>query len=321
MRLRSASYSGVPGMKKKVDARVVSVGNITVGGTGKTPVAEYVARRYIADGRRVAILSRGYGRPDRSDDFVVVSNGNELIVPDWRRTGDEPQLLARHVPDAVVIVCPDRVKGARMAIAELGADLILLDDGFQHIRLDRDEDIVVLDAAQPLDSLHLLPRGTLREPPSALARSTTVVLTHTDRCKDIEKSKEDVHKYAPNTPIVCTQHRFAGVQTWPDMSDTATLGGRKVVAFSALGNPSGFERSVTAAGATLLNTVRFPDHHIYTKQDMETVRGVLDKHGADLAVTTEKDAIRLPTEDPGFPINLLCIEIEVTDAPAEHHTF
>jgi tetraacyldisaccharide 4'-kinase len=302
-------------MQKRVDAHVVSVGNITVGGTGKTPVTEYVARRHIAAGRRVAILSRGYGRPDSSKYLVVVSDGHELLVPDWRQTGDEPQLLARHVPQAAVIVCPDRVKSARMAVADLGADLILLDDGFQHMRLDRDEDIVVLDATQPLDSLSLLPRGTLREPASALARATTIILTHADRCDDIEETKADVRGYAGKTPIVCTRHKTTGARAHPDDSTITDFAGRKVVAFSALGNPSGFERSVSAAGATISGTVRFPDHHVYKDEDMEKVRLALDEHGAEMAVTTEKDAIRLPASDTGFPVSVLAIEIEVTSAP------
>ena len=314
IRVRAAAYRCVPFSRHRVNAHVVSVGNITVGGTGKTPVTEYVARRYVDAGRRVAILSRGYGRPVPSRDVVVVSGGDGLLEPDWRRTGDEPQLLARNVPRAAVLVCADRVRSARMAVAEYGADVIVLDDGFQHMRLGRNEDIVVLDATQPLDSLHLLPRGTLREPPGALRRATMIVLTHADRCESAETAMKLVRRYAPKVPIVCTRHQTTAVRqiSGSDIqSDLAPLAGRRVVAFSAIGNPAGFEHSVASAGADIVHTLRFADHHTYTDADIAEIGQAIDQHAADAAVTTEKDAVRLPGNRIPFPAYSMGVTIDL----------
>jgi len=314
IRVRAAAYRCVPFSRHRVRAHVVSVGNITVGGTGKTPVTEYVARRYVDAGRRVAILSRGYGRPAPTRDVVVVSAGDGLLEPDWRRTGDEPQLLARNVPQAVVLVCADRVRSARMAVAEYGADVILLDDGFQHMRLRRNEDIVVLDATQPLDTLHLLPRGTLREPPGALRRATMIVLTHADRCESPDDAIRLVRRYARKAPIVCTRHQTTAIRQISGsdrQSDLAPLAGRRVVVFSAIGNPAGFEHSVATTGAETVHSIRFADHHVFTAADVAEIGRAVDQHDADAAVTTEKDAVRLHKDRIPFPAYTIGVTIDL----------
>jgi len=324
VRLRGAVYSHTSSAHRRVDAHVISVGNIVVGGTGKTPVTEYIARRHVAAGRRVAILSRGYGRPQPVRDVVVVSSPDGgLLLDDWRRTGDEPQLLARNVPHAAVLVCADRVRAARMAVSEYHTEVIILDDGFQHMRLARDENVVVLDATQPLDTLHLLPRGTLREPPSSLRRATMAVLTHADRCSDLGAAVDGVHRYAPDVPVVCTRHRPVGVRRFPDgeiETDLTLFTGRRVAAVSAIGNPAGFERSVAETGMEIAETIRFPDHHVYTPSDIDRIGRAVEQHDARAAVTTEKDAVRLPEDGIPFPLFVLTVEIDLLDGfewPAE----
>jgi len=312
VRVRAAAYSGIPSFQHRVRAHVVSVGNITVGGTGKTPVTQYIAGRYIEMGHRVAVLCR----PAPTRGVVVVSDGEALLVNDWEHTGDEPQLIARKVPGAIVMVCADRLRSARMAVNEYRAEVIVLDDGFQHMRLARDEDIVVLDATQPLDMLHLLPRGTLREPPGALKRATRIVLTHTDRCADHDETVRLVKRYAPNVPITCTTHRTTEVRLLSrrrGQSDLAPLAGRRVVVFSAIGNPSSFEHSVAATGAETACTIRFADHHVYAAADVKQIDRAVDQHQADAAVTTEKDAIRLSEESVPFPLYTMGVEIALTE--------
>lgn len=280
--------------RDRLPCPVVSVGNLTVGGTGKTPVVELIARRLGAEGRRVAVVSRGYGR--RGSGVEVVSDGRRPFPP-VERAGDEPLLLARRVPGLVVVVGADRLAAGRWAVEHGGADVVVLDDGFQQRRLVKDVDVVCLDARAPWGPGGLFPRGTLREPRRALRRAHLVVLTHAATCAGAgtDRLVSQIHACAPGVPCVL------GDYVIEDLLDPVTgaseaaggLRGRAVIAFAGIADPSGLGTTLRAAGALVRGVVGFPDHHRYVPGD----RALLARHAAEVAaellVTTEKDAVRL----------------------------
>ncbi len=256
----------------RVTKPVVSVGNLAVGGTGKTPFTALLAERLAP--RRVAIVTRGYGRRDTSQSLVVVSKGEgpEVAVD---AAGDEPTLLATRTR-AAVVVCAERARGARHAIEALGAEVILLDDGFQHRRLARDVDLVLLDAHAPFGNGRLLPRGPLREPVGALARATAVVLNH----GAVEATGARVDAMGKPT-----------IEVIEEAEASAPLEGRRVALLSGIARPSRFERTVRGMGAEIGHTLAVRDHAWFDDATLEAF--ARDADGAAL-VTTEKDAVRLP---------------------------
>jgi tetraacyldisaccharide 4'-kinase len=267
------------GWKKqcRVGVPVVSVGNLTVGGTGKTPCVEYVARFYRERGVRVTILSRGYGAAGGPNDEALVLEDNLPDVP--------------HLQDA------DRVALAGIAVEELEAELLILDDGFQHRRLARDLDIVLVDATDPFGHGRLLPRGLLREPPSSLSRADAVVLTRCDQAPDsnVNQLTTHVRKLAPGRPVVQTTHAPVGWQQQgqPDRP-VDTLRGRPVAAFCGIGNPEAFRATLREVGSEPIAFRTFPDHHAYSRADVDALRTWARQQPTDAAlVTTQKDAVKL----------------------------
>lgn len=267
----------------RADVPVVSVGNLTLGGTGKTPCVEWVASFYRSLGVRAAILSRGYG---------VESGPN-----------DEALVLEDNLPDVPHLQGADRAALAATAVAELDSELLILDDGFQHRRLKRDLDIVLVDATQPLADDYLFPRGRLREPVSALHRADVVIVTRADACErdpvaarrvaDLERRRGKPVARAVHAP----QH-LMGVDGAVESLDA--LRGRAVGAFCGLGNPEAFRRTLADLGADVVSFRVFPDHHPYTRSDVADLR----RWGADLpagglALTTQKDFVKLRLADLG----------------------
>ncbi|HOW80248.1 MAG TPA: tetraacyldisaccharide 4'-kinase, partial [Verrucomicrobiota bacterium] len=292
--------------------QVIAVGNLTVGGTGKTPVVEKFARELRDQGRNVAILSRGYrSKPTPVHQWLlnkllfrhdttpprVVSDGKSLLL-DSEMAGDEPYMLASNLKDVVVLVDKDRVKSGRYAIEKFGCDTLLLDDGFQYWRLrGRRLDIVLVDRQQPFGTGQLLPRGTLREPPSHLARASTIFITKSDG--DTAELRRRIAEFNPSAGIIeCIHHPlyledvFTG-QRLP----LASLQGRKVASLSGIAQPESFEGSLTALGAELVYSKRFADHHRFTQQEILNVINRSKKRQAELIVTTQKDAVRFPKID------------------------
>jgi tetraacyldisaccharide 4'-kinase len=259
--------------------RVLSVGNLTVGGTGKTPAVAWLAAALAARGARVAVLSRGYGRRERRALRVEPAHSAAEV-------GDEPLLLARALPGVPVYVGPDRVQLAHRARAE-GADWALLDDGFQHRRLARDVDLVVVDAASPFGNGLLLPAGPLREPVSAARRATAVWL----RC-----DRADAPVPAPwaHLPVIRAAH-LPGAVLDPAGArhPLAVLAGRRVLAFAGLARPRGFFASLSALGAEVVQARAFADHHAYSREELKRLAGEASRLGAQ-CITTAKDAVRLP---------------------------
>ncbi len=277
----------------RVPARVLSVGNLAAGGTGKTPLVALVASRLMARGRRVAILTRGYGRSRRG----LAALGPGEPEADWRRIGDEPALLRRALPAAPMVIAADRVLAAREAIRRFQADTLILDDGFQHRWLARDLDVVLLDALRPWDNGHLLPRGLLREPPAALARAHLLLLT-ADAPADWEGPAAGVALWARGVPVAGAVRVPEG---WYPLGARSSegrvpadgLAGARAVAFAGIARPERFRETVARLGLEIAAFLPFRDHHVYTPFDLSAVAAAARRHRADLAVTTEKDAVRL----------------------------
>ncbi len=310
-----------------VGVQVIAIGNLTVGGTGKTPVVEKFARELKDAGRNVAILSRGYrSKPPplgrrvlnklllrhESEPPRVVSDGKSLLL-NSEVAGDEPYMLASNLKDVVVLVDKDRVKAGRYAIEKFGCDTLLLDDGFQYWKLrGRRHDVVLVDCQSPFGNEHLLPRGTLREPPEHLARADTIFLTKSDG--NTAALRKRIQSLNPKAGIIeCIHHPlyfedvFTGERKGLDF-----LKGRKVGSLSGIAQPESFERSLGALGAQVVYAKRFADHHRYSQQEILNAINRGKKRQADYILTTQKDAVRFPKLDRrDLPIYFMRVEIKI----------
>lgn len=286
---------------QRVDAQVISLGNITVGGTGKTPAVIERAARECAAGRRVAVITRGYGSPPAAEPTLLAPGVSIPAV--YQQAGDEAALIRRHVPEAWVIKSADRVAGAHAAI-DAGCDLLILDDGFQSLSLARDEDIVLLDASRPLGNGRILPRGPLREPASALARATEVWLTRCDRAGDLSASVELVRRFHGKPPARLTRHAPAGLWRVYDgaQEPLEMLEGRELTIACAIARPNEFEATLIQLGCRVARRLIYPDHQPFGA-------AALPKEG--LVVVTEKDAVRLG--DPRDNVYALGISLKELD--------
>ena len=286
-----------PGQVESAGVPVVSVGNLTLGGTGKTPFVEWLARWLVARGVRVALVSRGYGS----------RHG---------RANDEALELAQSLPDVPHVQDPNRRAAARKAIAELGAELILLDDGFQHRRLARDLDIVLVDALEPFGFGHVFPRGTLREPLSGWGRAQAIALSRADLVGPSERDaiRRQVERYAPRAAWLelCTRPRALRNASGAEQPAGA-LAGQKVAAFCGIGNPEGFRRQLVQCGCTVAAFREFADHQLYAPADIDSLTAWLNGLGASAAVCTRKDLVKIPFDRLGTtPLWSLAIEMEIS---------
>ncbi|HEY7111865.1 MAG TPA: tetraacyldisaccharide 4'-kinase [Thermoanaerobaculia bacterium] len=268
----------------------VSVGNITFGGTGKTPFVEWLARRFRFEGRRPAILSRGYGR--RSRGVVVVSEGQGPLV-DAARGGDEPVELARKLPGVLVVVAEKRAEAAAEA-ARLGADLFLLDDGYQHLAARRDVNLLLLDARDPFGGGALPPRGRLREPLSALARADAFVFTRVDRAEPSVAARRDLAAARPEAPVFTARLRAAGLRDENGAPvSPGDFGAHRALAVCGVADPSGFAASLAELDIASEETLVFRDHQSYGPRELARIAAAAERSGASWIVTTEKDAVKL----------------------------
>lgn len=284
---------------------VISVGNITLGGTGKTPMVEMLARELNRGGRKVAILSRGYKSGRKVRDFPrVVADGKELCL-DVIASGDEPYMLAREVPQAVVIVDKDRVRAAKHAVNKFAVDTIILDDGYQYLRLDRQVNIMLIDCTNPFGNQRLLPRGVLREPLRHLDRADLFFLTKT-KGMNLKGLKARLKKINPRADIIESAHcpRYLNSIFSGTKRDLRFLTGRRISCLSGIASPQGFEQALTELGAVLTSCHRFPDHHLYTAEELAEIIKCAQIEKAEALVTTEKDAVRFPalSQSRSFPL-------------------
>jgi tetraacyldisaccharide 4'-kinase len=308
--------------------QVITVGNLTVGGTGKTPVVEKFARVLQDHGRKVAILSRGYrSKPPPllqrlrakllfQEDTTpprVVSDAKNLLL-NSEDAGDEPYMLASNLKDVVVLVDKDRVKSGRYAIEKFGCDTLLLDDGFQYWKLaGRRRDIVLIDAQQPFGNEHLLPRGTLREPVQNLKRADTIFITKSNG--DTAALRARIRKHNPQAGIIECIHWplfFQDVFNLDQREQIGWLKGRKIATLCGIAQPESFENSLADQGAELVYTKRFADHHRFTQQELLNTINRAKKRRAEVIITTQKDAVRFPKLDRvDLPIYYMRVEIKI----------
>jgi tetraacyldisaccharide 4'-kinase len=291
--MREVAYGRGWLVRGRLPCPVVSVGNLTVGGTGKTPAVEMVARWMAEEGRRVAIVSRGYGRRAAGPIELVSDGGAPMLTAE--RAGDEPVLLARRLRGVAVVVGADRLEAGRWAVTHLRPDVVLLDDGFQQRRLQKDVEIVCLDARAPWGPGGLFPRGTLREPPAALARAHLLIATRPGAPGSLGGLLEEVRRHAGPVPWLAADYVVEGIQ---DLGSGAfhareTLRGQSVVAFAGIAAPERLAETLAAQGAIVRDLVVFPDHHAYTPRDLDVIARRARAAGASAIVTTEKDAVRL----------------------------
>jgi len=310
------------GRQKRLSVPVISVGNITTGGTGKTPAVIAVAREARARGLGPCVLTRGYGGRLRGPVFVSEENYAGDV-------GDEPLLIASRLHDVPVVKCPDRHEGGMFAIENLEnrPDLFILDDGFQHRRLHRDMDVVLISANDPFGGNRLLPLGRLREPLDGLSRSGALVITKAgpDDESTINRIKADLRKYNKDAPMFVSRHGASGVllglaqherpsQRNRPLEPVDWLKGRRVYAFCAIGEPESFVRSLRESGAVIAGTRFLRDHHRFRPSDIKSVSGSAASSGAHWIMTTEKDIMRLRAiMEP--PSNFAALSI---DFKAEH---
>lgn len=327
VRARLALYRAGVFSSHRVGAPVISVGNITTGGTGKTPLVAWLARRLAQDFRGVWILTRGYGRSDVHK-RVLVSDGARLLA-DAAEGGDEPRLLAEMLLDAGVAVLSDadRVAAARWALEKDKSEIFILDDGFQHLRLARDLDIVTIDGSDPFGGRKLLPRGRLREPLSGLKRSGAFVISRADLAPDLEELRAEATRLGDGAPVFTSRLRTRRVRPLVSaldergaasihpihQDDDEDFKRQPVAAFCALGNPANFFEHLRRDGYVVAHTRVFGDHHKYTQTDVDMLAREAMSNGARALVTTAKDAVKLRSLRFSLPCLVLEVELEVAD--------
>jgi tetraacyldisaccharide 4'-kinase len=313
--------------------QVIAIGNLTLGGTGKTPVVEKFARELQKQGRTVAILSRGWrSKPQPFGEMLLnklllredttpprlVSDGRSLLL-DSETAGDEPYMLASNLKDVIVLVDKNRVKSGRYAIENFGCDTLLLDDGFQYWKLaGRRQDVVLIDCQQPFGNEHLFPRGTLREPASNLSRASVVFITKSDG--QTAALRERINKYCPGVGIIECIHAplyfedvFTGERQGLDF-----LKGKRAASISAIAQPESFEQSLVKLCRELVYSKRFADHHRFTQQEIINAINRSKKRQAQVLITTQKDAVRFPRLDRrDLPIYFMRVEIKILSGASD----
>ncbi len=293
---------------KRLPCPVISVGNITVGGTGKTPLVMLLARGLRERGITIAILSRGYKRKQSSDSLV--SDGESLFLsPD--EAGDEPYLMASVLKDVPILVGKDRFMTGQIALERFGVRGLLLDDGYQHLQLHRDLNILLIDSNVGFGEDHLLPRGILREPLSHLQRADLFVLTKVGEPKACLSLERKLHEIHPRAEVFHSHYEPIGlISPKGESEDLQTLRGRKVLALSGIANPDYFSFLLRRWGMEIGKESIFPDHHFYTKRDLTCIEE--SSKGMDRIVTTEKDMLKLQRLGIGhLPMRALRIEMKI----------
>ena len=292
-------------------ARTISIGNITAGGTGKTPLVAYAAELLAGNGKKVCILTRGYGR-EKPRWHVVVSDRNKVLV-DHKTGGDEPVELAQKLlGKAIVIADADRVTAARRALEAEKITAFVLDDGFQHRRAKRDVNIVCIDATNPFGNGSLLPAGRLREPLKNLSRANAIVITRANLVDDTSNLRSEISKWAPKTTIFECSSKIAvlteiGARAVDRKDEEQGGQAQKYLAFCGLGNPANFFRQLESEGFEVVTPKPFPDHHFYKQEEIRKLERRAKAAGAGALITTAKDAVKLS----GLKFELPCLIAEV----------
>ena len=339
VQLRNILYTRGVFKARRLPCRVISVGNIVVGGTGKTPAVIVIAKHLQREGMRVAILLRGYKRRVR-EKVTIVSDG-EKVCASPIESGDEADMMAKHLSGVPIIVGKCRYLTGQVALERFKVDVLLLDDGFQHRQLARDVDILTIPATHPFGSpKKLLPAGTLREPPTALRRADLILLTHADTPNISAHAKKVVKGLAPNAPVLESIHQpthlyplaissqQSAVSMKPSLpteteirdpkaipTDIKELKGKRVLAVCGIGNPDAFVVTLMRCSVASVELLAFPDHHVYTEADKQRIDTAFQAAAADLIVTTQKDEQKLArfVDNWKLPIVVLAVALVITD--------
>ena len=339
VQLRNILYTRGVFKARRLPCRVISVGNIVVGGTGKTPAVIVIAEHLQREGMRVAILLRGYKRCVR-EKVTIVSDG-EKVCASPIESGDEADMMAKHLSGVPIIVGKCRYLTGQVALERFKVDVLLLDDGFQHRQLARDVDILTIPATHPFGSpKKLLPAGTLREPPTALRRADLILLTHADTPNISAHAKKVVKGLAPNAPVLESIYRpthlyplaissqQSAISMKPSLpteteirdpkaipTDIKELKGKRVLAVCGIGNPDAFAATLMRCSVASVELLAFPDHHVYTEADKQRIDTAFQAAAADLIVTTQKDEQKLArfVDNWKLPIVVLAVALVITD--------
>ena len=317
--VRYALYSTGVLRRYPLGIQVISVGNVTAGGTGKTPVTEIFARTLAAEGRKVAILSRGYRRKEAPwwkrmftqvvDPPLVVSDGKRVLL-DSTTGGDEPYMLASNLPGVAVVVDRNRVKAGRYAVKRLGCNTLILDDGFQYQKLKHSIEVVLVDSTNPFGNGNLLPRGILREPIRHISRADIIFLT---KCTgDVSEVKAEIRRHNTTAEIVECNHTPKVLKdVWSrEEFPLEWLEGKTVCTLSGIASPKGFENSLRRLGSKVVWCERYADHHRYDSSEVLYALNRTADMGADALVTTEKDAVRFPRFET-TPVRCLYLRVAI----------
>ena len=338
IQLRNILYTHGVFKARRLPCRVISVGNIVAGGTGKTPAVIAIAKHLQREGMRVAILLRGYKRRAR-EKVTIVSDGEKVCAAPIE-SGDEADMMARHLSGVPIIVGKCRYLAGQIALERFKVDILLLDDGFQHRQLARDVDILTIPATHPFGSPEkLLPAGTLREPPAALQRADLILLTHADTPDVSAHIKKLVKPLAPNASVLESIHQPthlyplaisnqpSAISTKPSLptaeirdpkaipTDMKELKGKRILAVCGIGNPDAFVATLMRCSVASVELLAFPDHHVYTETDKQRIDTAFQEAGADLIVTTQKDEQKLArfADNWNLPIVVLAVALVITE--------
>jgi len=291
----------------RLNAKVISVGNITLGGTGKTTLVEYLCGKLSASGKKIAVLTRGYKRDAERAGLAGM--------------GDEPAMLQKKLPQVKVIVDKDRVKAGERAIRDHGVDTLVLDDGMQQWGIFKDLEIVAIDAAYPFGNYRMLPAGFLREPLGALKRADIFVLTQVAPDEDTSGLTAKLRKINPRALIVESIHEpvsFSNVHNPDEVLSLNSFQGKHTAVFSGIGNPQGFEDCLCSLGINIGLPIRFGDHHDYTQSEVAGIAREARENKLEAIITTQKDAVKIARlENPGLPVFTLDINLSITKNEAE----
>jgi len=319
VRIRNALYRLKIFKQKRLQCKVVSIGNIAVGGTGKTPMTIYLAEKLTELGYKVVVVSRGYkGKLEKKGG--IISNGKEILAgPD--DSGDEPFLMAAKLKDVPVVVGQNRYDAGLLAIKNFNPEVILLDDAFQHIKLFRDIDLLLLDSERPFGNFNLIPGGILREPAALIKRANAFILTRFS--SDNAEARNTISAFSNNQPVFeaynslyCFKVKKGGVSNPAAVfrnepsEDFSFLSGKKVVAFSGIAKNDHFRKTLSELRCDLVEFWRFPDHHRYSEDDIQKISKTIRDKGAELVMTTEKDFARMNGKFD-FPVDIIVVGVKM----------
>jgi len=309
----------------RLGAKVISAGNITLGGTGKTVLVEYIARYLEEKGHRVAVLTRGYKKKVTKSPFGFAQGKPSHQVTKYEEVGDEAYMLAKKLPAIPVVVGADRVKTAKKAIQDYSVDTLILDDGFQQWHIRKDLEIVAIDAQNPFGNKRLIPRGILREPLGGLGRADIFMLTKTNFNSDTEALKVFLKSLNPAAGILESRHEPEGFFDFnhPQESiDLDALRGKSVVLFCGIGDPDSFAALISSLGINISAFRKFPDHYNYTMRDIDNLIKTAKEKNIDTIITTEKDMVRvfgLCSHSGALRFLFLRIKLKIKDEPEFHN--